>query len=59
MPVLLSVNVGPSQDVAWKGKTVYTGVWKQPVAALAWSADSISTATAKAIWTATVVSSGP
>ena len=31
-PVLLSVNVGMPKDVPWHGKTVYTGVWKQPVA---------------------------
>jgi ferredoxin-NADP reductase/MOSC domain-containing protein YiiM len=30
-PVLLSVNVGLPKDVAWKGKTVHTAVWKQPV----------------------------
>jgi ferredoxin-NADP reductase/MOSC domain-containing protein YiiM len=30
-PVLLSVNVGLPRDVAWQGKTVYTGVWKHPV----------------------------
>ena len=32
MPVLLSVNVGLPRDVPWQGKTVYTGIWKQPVA---------------------------
>jgi len=31
MPVLLSVNVGLPRDVSWQGKTVHTGVWKQPV----------------------------
>ncbi len=31
MPVLLSVNVGLPRDVAWQGKTVHTGIWKQPV----------------------------
>jgi len=31
-PVLLSVNVGMPKDVSWHGKTVYTGVWKEPVA---------------------------
>ena len=31
MPVLLSVNVGMPRDVAWQGKTVYTGVWKHSV----------------------------
>src|SRR6266436_8320057 len=30
-PQLLSVNVGLPRDVPWQGKTVYTGVWKQPV----------------------------
>jgi MOSC domain-containing protein YiiM/NAD(P)H-flavin reductase len=30
-PVLLSVNVGLPKNVAWQGKTVYTGVWKHPV----------------------------
>jgi ferredoxin-NADP reductase/MOSC domain-containing protein YiiM len=30
-PVLLSVNVGMPKDVSWQGKTVHTGVWKQPV----------------------------
>ncbi|HEX3516657.1 MAG TPA: MOSC and FAD-binding oxidoreductase domain-containing protein [Trebonia sp.] len=30
-PVLLSVNVGMPKDVPWQGKTVYTGVWKEPV----------------------------
>jgi ferredoxin-NADP reductase/MOSC domain-containing protein YiiM len=29
--VLLSVNVGKPRDVAWQGKTVYTGIWKHPV----------------------------
>jgi ferredoxin-NADP reductase/MOSC domain-containing protein YiiM len=32
MATLVSVNVGLPKDVAWKGRTVYTGVWKQPVA---------------------------
>ena len=30
-PELLSVNVGLPKNVAWQGKTVYTGVWKYPV----------------------------
>jgi ferredoxin-NADP reductase/MOSC domain-containing protein YiiM len=30
-PVLLSVNVGMPKDVSWHGKTVHTGVWKDPV----------------------------
>jgi ferredoxin-NADP reductase/MOSC domain-containing protein YiiM/ferredoxin len=28
---LLSVNVGLPKDVAWRGKTVFTGVFKEPV----------------------------
>ena len=31
VPALLSVNVGMPKDVSWQGKTVHTGVWKQPV----------------------------
>ena len=34
MARLLSVNVGLPRDVAWKGRTVHTGVWKQPVLGL-------------------------
>jgi ferredoxin-NADP reductase/MOSC domain-containing protein YiiM/ferredoxin len=30
--IVLSVNVGMPQDVAWHGKVVHTGVWKYPVA---------------------------
>lgn len=29
---LLSVNVGMPRDVAWRGRTVFTGVFKEPVA---------------------------
>jgi ferredoxin-NADP reductase/MOSC domain-containing protein YiiM/ferredoxin len=29
--VIVSVNVGLPQDVAWQGRTVRTGVWKTPV----------------------------
>jgi MOSC domain-containing protein YiiM len=32
MDVIVSVNVGLPQDVAWQGRTVRTAVWKQPVA---------------------------
>lgn len=32
MARLLSVNVGLPRDVAWNGRTVHTGVWKNPVA---------------------------
>ena len=28
---LLSVNVGLPANVAWQGRTVYTGIWKRPV----------------------------
>jgi MOSC domain-containing protein YiiM len=31
MARLLSVNVGLPRDIAWKGRTVHTGVWKQSV----------------------------
>jgi ferredoxin-NADP reductase/MOSC domain-containing protein YiiM len=31
MARLLSVNVGQPRDVAWRGKMVYTSVWKEPV----------------------------
>ena len=31
MPRLISVNVGLPQDIAWRGKTVHTAVWKDPI----------------------------
>ena len=31
MARLLSVNVGLPRDIAWKGRTVHTGIWKTPV----------------------------
>lgn len=31
MARLLSVNVGLPRDVTWRGRTVHTGIWKQPV----------------------------
>src|SRR5262249_14430261 len=31
MARLLSVNVGLPRDIAWKGRTVPTGIWKDPV----------------------------
>jgi MOSC domain-containing protein YiiM len=31
MPRLLSVNVGLPREIAWRGQTVYTSVWKEPV----------------------------
>src|SRR3954454_20402439 len=32
MAHLLSVNVGLPRDIEWRGRTVYTGIWKSPVA---------------------------
>jgi len=31
MATLLSVNVGLPRDIAWKGRTVHTAIWKEPV----------------------------
>ena len=31
MPRLVSVNVGLPRDIAWKGRTVHTAIWKDPV----------------------------
>jgi MOSC domain-containing protein YiiM/ferredoxin-NADP reductase/ferredoxin len=31
MARLLSVNVGLPRDIQWKGRTVHTGIWKDPV----------------------------
>lgn len=31
MARLLSVNVGLPRDIAWKGRSVHTGIWKNPV----------------------------
>ncbi|GHO57888.1 hypothetical protein KSB_63630 [Ktedonobacter robiniae] len=31
MPQLLSVNVGMPRDIAWRGETVRTAIWKEPV----------------------------
>ena len=39
MARLLSVNVGLPRDIEWKGRTVHTGIWKNPVVAAAGSAD--------------------
>jgi len=30
MARLLSVNVGLPRDIEWRGKTLHTGIWKQP-----------------------------
>jgi ferredoxin-NADP reductase/MOSC domain-containing protein YiiM len=32
MARLLSVNVGLPRDLEWKGRTVHTGIWKDPIA---------------------------
>ncbi len=32
MPSLISVNVGLPRDIQWRGQTVHTGIWKQPIA---------------------------
>lgn len=31
MATLISLNVGLPRDVSWRGRTVYTGIWKRPV----------------------------
>src|ERR1022692_3072397 len=31
MPKLISVNVGLPRDITWRGETVHTGIWKEPV----------------------------
>ncbi len=31
MARLLSVNVGLPRDIVWKGRTVHTGIWKNPL----------------------------
>ena len=31
MPRLVSVNVGLPRDITWRGETVHTGIWKEPV----------------------------
>ena len=31
VPAVVSVNVGLPKDVPWQGKTVHTGIWKDPV----------------------------
>ena len=28
---LMSVNVGQTREITWRGKTVYTSVYKEPV----------------------------
>jgi ferredoxin-NADP reductase/MOSC domain-containing protein YiiM/ferredoxin len=36
MARLLSVNVGMPRDIDWKGRTVRTGIWKEPVHDRCW-----------------------
>ncbi len=31
LAVSLSVNVGLPRDIDWRGKTVHTAIWKEPV----------------------------
>ncbi|MBZ5678355.1 MAG: MOSC domain-containing protein [Acidobacteriia bacterium] len=31
MPKLISVNIGLPRDITWRGETVHTGIWKEPV----------------------------
>jgi hypothetical protein len=31
MARLLSVNVGLPREITWRGKTIFTSVWKEPV----------------------------
>ena len=31
MARLVSVNVGLPRDIQWNGRTVHTGIWKEPV----------------------------
>src|ERR1700739_2183119 len=37
MARLLSVNVGLPRDIAWKGRTVHTAIWKTPVSGRCWA----------------------
>jgi ferredoxin-NADP reductase/MOSC domain-containing protein YiiM/ferredoxin len=37
MARLLSVNVGLPRDIEWKGRTVHTGIWKNPVHGRCWA----------------------
>jgi ferredoxin-NADP reductase/MOSC domain-containing protein YiiM len=37
MARLLSVNVGLPRDIEWKGRTVHTGIWKNPVHGPCWA----------------------
>ncbi|AXF11039.1 sulfurase [Paraburkholderia graminis] len=37
MAQLLSVNVGLPRDIDWNGRTVHTGIWKNPVPGRCWA----------------------
>src|SRR3954469_6823515 len=37
MAQLLSVNVGLPHDIDWNGRTVHTGIWKNPVPGRRWA----------------------
>ena len=37
MARLLSVNVGLPRDIDWKGRTVHTGIWKEPAHERCWA----------------------
>jgi MOSC domain-containing protein YiiM len=36
MARLLSVNVGLPRDIEWKGRTLHTGIWKDPAPGRCW-----------------------
>lgn len=38
MARLLSVNVGLPRDIEWKGRTVHTSIWKEPLTSRCWAA---------------------
>ena len=46
---LVSVNVGLPREITWQGRTVFTGIWKEPVEGRAPSGVSTSTVTGRAI----------
>ena len=54
MARLLSVNVGLPRDIEWKGRTVHTGIWKDPVAGRLCRVGrlNLETETARATWPA-------
>ena len=57
---LASVNVGLPRDIAWRGKTVHTGIWKAPVAGPCRVAQAATwKATGKATSAATAASNAP